>query len=513
MDETNPVYENFRNKMRAFGEPIRGTTRRISASKFLGKDDIGTQVAINSRKITILKNVIQAQQIQTGAMLSSLSGGSVKGVEENIMDIRETMTSILETLKAQEKFELKKFRDMQRRLENEKRRGREGFLERLSKSGMNVIKRGVNKVLTPVRNMFSSIIGFFTKLFLGKIMVSFLSFFSNPANVAIVDGIANFIGTFFPVIVAGIVAATVGIAALAVKMIGLTGVLRAAAIGLGLTNPLSSLLGLGLGGRGVDIGLGKGMKMSKIPNLGIRKGVSDYGSKFLFNLKRIPMTPLTSPIKGFNRGGVVPGSGNSDTVPAMLTPGEVVISKPAVDMFGLRNLLGLNRAAGSSNKPTMRSGVSYANEGMVAGDIMGLFNSLINTANQIPESPFGKKMVGFEDTMRDAAVNIGNKVTNEDLSEIKNLKNTVPNFLLSGGSKPTVPTNIIKNLKDTSQNLLPVMTQTFNVDDSPIGDLKEILNKSFNNPDLTPESFDNELNQVSLLEPSVDKLNTLGLFA
>tara|TARA_R100000152_G_C6563333_1_gene33326 strand:- start:77 stop:529 length:453 start_codon:yes stop_codon:yes gene_type:complete len=150
---------------------------------------------------------------------------------------------------------------------------------------------------------------------------------------------------------------------------------------------------------------------------------------------------------------------------------------------------------------------------MVAGDIMGLFNSLINTANQIPESPFGKKMVGFEDTMRDAAVNIGNKVTNEDLSEIKNLKNTVPNFLLSGGSKPTVPTNIIKNLKDTSQNLLPVMTQTFNVDDSPIGDLKEILNKSFNNPDLTPESFDNELNQVSLLEPSVDKLNTLGLFA
>ena len=55
MDETNPVYENFRNKMRAFGEPIRGTTRRISASKFLGKDDIGTQVAINARKITILK--------------------------------------------------------------------------------------------------------------------------------------------------------------------------------------------------------------------------------------------------------------------------------------------------------------------------------------------------------------------------------------------------------------------------------------------------------------------------
>ena len=150
---------------------------------------------------------------------------------------------------------------------------------------------------------------------------------------------------------------------------------------------------------------------------------------------------------------------------------------------------------------------------MVAGDMMSLFNSLINTANQIPESPFGKKMKNFEETMRDTAVNLGNQVTNEDLSEIKNLKNTVPNFLFGGGPKPTVPTNIIKNLKDTAQTLLPVMTQTFNVEESPLGDLKDILNKSFGNPDLTPESFDNELNQVSLLEPSVDKLNTLGLFA
>ena len=150
---------------------------------------------------------------------------------------------------------------------------------------------------------------------------------------------------------------------------------------------------------------------------------------------------------------------------------------------------------------------------MVAGDIMSLFNSLINTANQIPESEYGKNMVGFEDTMKEAAVNIGNNVTNEDLSEIKNLKNTVPNFLFVGGPQPTVPTNIIKNLMNTAQTLLPVMTQTFNVEESPLGDLKDILNKSFGNPDLTPESFDNELNQVSLLEPSVDKLNTLGLFA
>ena len=61
----------------------------VSASKFLGKDDLAKQVAINSRKITILKNVIQAQQSSTGSMLTSLSGGSVRGVEKNIMDIKK----------------------------------------------------------------------------------------------------------------------------------------------------------------------------------------------------------------------------------------------------------------------------------------------------------------------------------------------------------------------------------------------------------------------------------------
>ena len=48
MDETNPAYENFRNKMTAFGQPIRGTTRRVAASKFLGRD-LAAAIEINAR--------------------------------------------------------------------------------------------------------------------------------------------------------------------------------------------------------------------------------------------------------------------------------------------------------------------------------------------------------------------------------------------------------------------------------------------------------------------------------
>ena len=62
----------------------------------------------------------------------------------------------------------------------------------------------------------------------------------------------------------------------------------------------------------------------------------------------------------FNKGGTVPGSGNTDTVPAMLTPGEFVMSKGAVQKYGVDTLEGLNAAAGGTNKPTLMGGYSVS---------------------------------------------------------------------------------------------------------------------------------------------------------
>lgn len=50
--------------------------------------------------------------------------------------------------------------------------------------------------------------------------------------------------------------------------------------------------------------------------------------------------------RGFATGGMVPGSGSGDTVPAMLTPGEFVIRKKAVEAIGVDKLAALNRNGG-----------------------------------------------------------------------------------------------------------------------------------------------------------------------
>jgi hypothetical protein len=53
----------------------------------------------------------------------------------------------------------------------------------------------------------------------------------------------------------------------------------------------------------------------------------------------------------FNQGGEVPGQGREDTVPAMLTPGEFVLTKDAVNQVGADTLYGMNAAAGGTAKP------------------------------------------------------------------------------------------------------------------------------------------------------------------
>lgn len=59
-------------------------------------------------------------------------------------------------------------------------------------------------------------------------------------------------------------------------------------------------------------------------------------------------------------GGVVKGPSGIDKVPANLTEGEVVFSKPAVKTFGEDFLLAMNKLGGGTNQPTYSGGRMYA---------------------------------------------------------------------------------------------------------------------------------------------------------
>jgi TP901 family phage tail tape measure protein len=89
------------------------------------------------------------------------------------------------------------------------------------------------------------------------------------------------------------------------------------------------------------------------------------------DLNKVSSGPL-----GYNRGGFIPGEGNGDTVPAMLTPGEFVINKKSAEAIGYGKLAKINKYA--KGGPVQK----FAGGGAVGGgDILptgGLFSGLLD---------------------------------------------------------------------------------------------------------------------------------------
>ena len=122
---------------------------------------------------------------------------------------------------------------------------------------------------------------------------------------------------------------------------------------------------------------------------GMRYAKGRYGSNMLRVIGRG---------HGYANGGQIPGEGNTDSVPAMLMPGEFVIRKNAVKAIGLENLHALNYAdrtgmSGVRNK--VKGGVQhFATGGQVApaGPIRGFkpgfkgvaFTALIRSLFRLP---------------------------------------------------------------------------------------------------------------------------------
>ncbi|WP_406170350.1 hypothetical protein OIE52_39360 [Streptomyces canus] len=90
--------------------------------------------------------------------------------------------------------------------------------------------------------------------------------------------------------------------------------------------------------------------ISHVYNGGLRKMWNAIAGKINSKIS-LPAISL-----GFNKGGVVPGTGNSDTVPAMLTPGERILSNEQVTALGghrgIDAMLGKDRPTKTGGNPS-----------------------------------------------------------------------------------------------------------------------------------------------------------------
>ncbi len=126
-------------------------------------------------------------------------------------------------------------------------------------------------------------------------------------------------------------------------------------------------------------GAQKGMAFGSLFGpLGMAAGAG-IGSLFdNFGNKKDDTVKLSSPAKvelevssGTGTDGEVDGPGGTDKVPAMLTAGEFVMSRGAVQKYGVKALEGMNAAGGGTNLPKIVKNKVYAAEGGYIGDRSG----------------------------------------------------------------------------------------------------------------------------------------------
>tara|TARA_B100001029_G_scaffold101042_1_gene83113 strand:- start:14013 stop:16304 length:2292 start_codon:yes stop_codon:yes gene_type:complete len=269
------------------------------------------------------------------------------GVGSTLTTIADTVDSIYKTLQDQFKLQEDASDDARVKGEEEDVKAAEKDLEKKGGLGLGKgIKDTAAKVFKPFMSIWDRFVQFFVAIVAGKTIMKALDWFGNPENASKVSSIFRFIKDWWPVLLGSLMWFLPG-------LLGPAGMVAGTIVLLmwGVPKILDAVkFVMGLPGQIMDWITGKGNKdLEKVEEEAVADVTKETGDESPpIDPKEI--IPDKEP-KGFNKGGEVPGEGNKDTVPAMLTPGEFVMTKGAVSKFGVDTLEGMNAAAGGTNKP------------------------------------------------------------------------------------------------------------------------------------------------------------------
>lgn len=296
------------------------------------------------------------------------------GILEEILKI---VTSIRDTLIEQNELDKDRAKSDKQSAERTKRAKKEKGLE------SNIFKglaKTAGKILKPVKGLFERIFEFFSTVLLGRIVMKILEWMSDEDNKKKVDSLIRFLGDFFPAIATAFILFGTKFGGL-IRLLGgwAVQILRFAVPKLlrFVTRKPKAAAALAVAG-GVGM-LGAriltGTEVDGSEDEGSPTTTSDEETKAQENFTAAQARATRSLEEAeaeepeeMSKGGTVPGSGNKDTVPAMLTPGEFVMSKGAVNKFGRSTLESMNAMGGGSGIPSFSDGIMYANNG---GEVPG----------------------------------------------------------------------------------------------------------------------------------------------
>ena len=340
------------------------------------------------KKTTVSPQKIMGQKMLPAAKLDAKKLAPKGGGSDTLSQILISVTSIRDILINQIKDKRDDAKKKRRATETANRKEKESGLEVLKK-GFKGIKKGAEKVIKPVKNLFKQILDFIGKIVLGRIVFKLLKWFSDKKNQAKVAAIGKFLKKTWPVLLAAYLLFGNSFGRMTVKL------------GVMITRFTIKLVRQIIPALWAAIGK---MKMGKLMNMipggrgGIKgtllKGAVLFGGGMLLEKAiagdSLSQSDMMSDVQEFNKGGQVPGSGpNKDTVPAMLTPGEFVMSRGAVEKYGVGTMKSMNAAAGGTNEPELKSVPHFNEGGNVASGMDGVIEMMGSTGMMGPTGMMG----------------------------------------------------------------------------------------------------------------------------
>ena len=337
-----------------------------------------------------------------------LPGGNI------LKEILGGVNSILGTLQKQNKSKKKQSEKDRKSAEKKKRGAQE---DKLEKGPLKKFAGGAKKLLKPVSNFFADILKFIGTVLIGRLLVKIIEWMGDPENEKKMDAIQDFFMATWPAFLAVFLAFSLGLGGFITSIIGLVGgfALKIAKLipmmlkgltTLAMGNPIATAVvaGTALAAVGAIAPMVAPQTVEDDADKQANKAVDEKGTKKaaadirqqnadrgffgkmgdLFTgagqereeqAQRIEGKPekkygLFGEIKPeeMKDGGQVPGSGpNKDTVPAMLAPGEFVMSRGAVNKYGADTMESMNAMGGGTNRPMIKDGVTHAQGGGFAG--------------------------------------------------------------------------------------------------------------------------------------------------
>ena len=376
-------------------EILTNEYKRVKTKKDDGRFKVKPKkIGTSSFNIGLSKKLITAGK--GGSLLSSkaISKSPLsRSLEDSISSISSAISSIADTLREQQQIKNSSADYDRRKSEQEKRAAAESKLEKRFEG----LKKVAEKIISPVKSLLDKILQFFTTILLGRIVYKIVEWMGDPKNASKLKSVIRFVKDWWPALLGSyilfgtsfgkLIRGTLGMVARFTLQLGRAAIpqllrfiksplgIGAALFTAGATVP--ALLPGTVNQQEGKTNKESGSSGDKIKSLQQQKANLNFFDKLWGKGAEIDeqisylQTGKTKSY-GFSGGGFASGyvSGDKgvDKVPAMLSDGEFVMSRGAVEKYGVDTLEAMNASGGGTNKPKTLGGKVYAaGGGMIGG--------------------------------------------------------------------------------------------------------------------------------------------------